>query len=183
VPEQKVSGANADYEDLMDDHPGEPYEYAGDIHSHASMGASHSGVDDADELGRLPGWHITIGHLDRPKGDRSYSCRVVFGGFTDEKLKLDKVFTDMPDETSQEYPYSHDRDWMNKVSQGSRSSMTVIGKNTSSAYGGSWSHGSSGYQPREKKPYSAFEGIGFRFDDKPNVEYIEAFLESIGSEK
>jgi hypothetical protein len=56
------------------DFPG--YIYVGDIHSHASMSAFHSGVDDKDDG---DGIHITVGDLDEiiKKGTVSISCSFV----------------------------------------------------------------------------------------------------------
>ena len=49
----------------------------GTIHSHASIGAFHSGTDDRDEFSS-DGLHLTVGNLDKPC--RSYSARWIFCG-------------------------------------------------------------------------------------------------------
>lgn len=61
-PSQQVSAASVTYNasERFDN-----FQLVGTIHSHASMGAFHSGVDDADER-HFDGLHITIGRLDQP---------------------------------------------------------------------------------------------------------------------
>lgn len=50
------------------------FQLVGTIHSHASMQAFHSGIDDADER-HFDGLHITVGRLDQPYF--TVSCSVV----------------------------------------------------------------------------------------------------------
>jgi PRTRC genetic system protein A len=77
VPDQEVRGAHVSYDLARLPDPPEGFSRFGSVHSHASMGAFHSGTDDADEL-TFDGLHITIGHLDQPV--RSYSARWVIAG-------------------------------------------------------------------------------------------------------
>lgn len=183
VPEQEVSGAAAEYKNLQDGFPGEPYEYAGDIHSHASMPAGHSGVDDSDELNRLPGWHITIGNLD--SSTHSYSCRIVFGIFTDGNIPLNKAF-DMPLDKEE-----HPEDWINKVKPKSyafssskfRGTEWANWDNDGEDWGERWGYGSyrspSSYFPKKKEKVQVPDLIGMRFDSQKDGEYITAVLEKV----
>ena len=74
IPHQKVTGASLDYIKPL---PIEGYIKLCTIHSHASMGAFHSGTDDTDEE-HFDGLHITIGNLDEE--DFSISASVVVNG-------------------------------------------------------------------------------------------------------
>ena len=60
APFQKVSGASLDYTKPV---PPEGWNMIGTTHSHNTMSAFHSGVDDADEK-YFDGLHITIGNVD-----------------------------------------------------------------------------------------------------------------------
>jgi PRTRC genetic system protein A len=60
IPKQEVSGASLDYDVSKEDF--EHKHLVGTIHSHASMSAFHSGVDDNDEE-HFDGIHMTIGKL------------------------------------------------------------------------------------------------------------------------
>lgn len=73
--DQEVSGASAHYQKEGLSHTG--YLLVGTIHSHANFGASHSGVDDDDEL-NFDGVHITIGNVADTY--QSISCSVVVNG-------------------------------------------------------------------------------------------------------
>ena len=101
VPQQTVSGASVEYDIAkgatyvvednlevgLDNLPGEGWCQVGSIHSHASMSAFHSGVDDKDEFG-FDGIHITIGGFNKPIHE--YACRVMFGK-KDFKKSLEDV--------------------------------------------------------------------------------------------
>lgn len=72
VPRQSVRGLRVTY-NLGTVPPGpDGFELFGTIHSHADIGAFHSGTDDRDEI-HFDGLHITVGNLDKPS--RSYACR------------------------------------------------------------------------------------------------------------
>lgn len=60
VPKQKVSSGHVKY---LNNVQYDGYNRIGTIHSHASMGAFHSGIDDIDE-NDWDGLHFTIGNLD-----------------------------------------------------------------------------------------------------------------------
>ena len=101
VPQQTVSAAAVSYdiakgvtyviEDNLDAGvdklPEGEWSQVGSIHSHASMSAFHSGVDDKDEFG-FDGIHITIGGFNKPVHE--YACRVMFGK-KDFKKNLEEV--------------------------------------------------------------------------------------------
>lgn len=101
VPQQIVSAAAVSYdiekgatyvvednlETGLDKLPEGEWNQVGSIHSHASMSAFHSGVDDKDEFG-FDGIHITIGGFD--KHTHEYACRMMFGK-KDFKKTLEEV--------------------------------------------------------------------------------------------
>lgn len=101
VPHQTVSGASVAYDIAkgatyvvednlevgLDNLPEGEWSQVGSIHSHASMSAFHSGVDDKDEFG-FDGIHITIGGFNKPVHE--YACRVMFGK-KDFKKSLEEV--------------------------------------------------------------------------------------------
>ena len=62
IPQQSVSAAHVHY-DMSERIPG--YSCVGTMHSHGSLPARHSSVDDADEAD-FDGVHIIIGDLDQP---------------------------------------------------------------------------------------------------------------------
>lgn len=72
---QEVSQASASYVKEGLSHTG--YLLTGTIHSHANFGASHSGVDNNDEL-NFDGVHITIGNVNDTY--QSISCSIVVNG-------------------------------------------------------------------------------------------------------
>ena len=63
VPEQEVTAAGLDYKT---DKTIQNHILVGTVHSHASMSAFHSGIDDRDER-RFDGLHITIGKVNDPE--------------------------------------------------------------------------------------------------------------------
>lgn len=92
VPQQTVNGSHVDYDErkgatyILEDNLEEGLDSLpegeegwvkiGTIHSHASMGAFHSGTDDKDEFG-FDGIHITIGSFNSER--HTYACRVMYG--------------------------------------------------------------------------------------------------------
>lgn len=74
-PSQKVSGASLDYNRSITI---ENYTMIGDIHSHGSMSAFHSGTDDDDERS-FDGLHITIGNAN--SDEVSISGSIVANGY------------------------------------------------------------------------------------------------------
>jgi len=72
-PTQTAIGASAKYEEAP---KLESWQVVGTIHSHGSMSAFHSGVDDADEK-NFDGVHITVGRCDSVP---EYSCSLVVQG-------------------------------------------------------------------------------------------------------
>ena len=74
-PMQKVAGASCDYDKGITI---EGMTMIGTIHSHASMSAFHSGVDDKDEE-HFDGLHITLGDLD--EAYPSISASIVANGY------------------------------------------------------------------------------------------------------
>ena len=78
APKQKVStsGLHVKYEQDTVKIP-QGFSIFGTIHSHASIGAFHSGTDDKDEY-CTDGLHITVGNVDKP--ERSYAARWMICG-------------------------------------------------------------------------------------------------------
>lgn len=89
VPKQKVSGASvkADLTKNIDIITGEEYDqfppfgwaHAGSSHSHNTMGAFFSSVDDKSEL-NVPGMHIVVGHIDHKKQTYEWAASIVLQG-------------------------------------------------------------------------------------------------------
>lgn len=86
VPKQVVSGVSVKSElnQCIDIETGEKYEqfpppgwvHAGSSHSHNTMDAFFSSVDDKSEL-TVPGLHIVIGNIDHAKMEYSYRASIV----------------------------------------------------------------------------------------------------------
>ena len=76
VPHQKVGPGSLDYI-RTEVFPG--FTNVSTIHSHSSMSAFHSGIDDRDEED-VDGLHITVGHLNWDNGRFDLSTSVVFNG-------------------------------------------------------------------------------------------------------
>lgn len=74
-PHQKVTAASLDYNRGI---TLEGWTMIGDIHSHGSMSAFHSGTDDDDEK-TFDGLHITLGHMK--DDDISISASIVSNGY------------------------------------------------------------------------------------------------------
>lgn len=85
VPKQENSGGSSSYKtdtmkfvdgETVTDRISPDFKLAGSIHSHASMGAFHSGTDDKDEV-NFDGLHITIGNIPT---EVSYAVRWMLSG-------------------------------------------------------------------------------------------------------
>jgi hypothetical protein len=103
IPKQKVRGLHVSYEPLSVTPP-DGYELFGTIHSHAGVGAFHSGTDDNDEY-HMDGLHITIGNVDLPSC--SYAARWMLSGVA-HPTTLQEVVV-LPD------PMSVDAGWISKI--------------------------------------------------------------------
>ncbi|MCK9279151.1 MAG: hypothetical protein M0P71_00785 [Melioribacteraceae bacterium] len=113
VPEQTISAASVSYTsakkslyyfngEFVESLPAGDWKQLGSIHSHAAMGAFHSGVDDKDEY-NFDGIHITIGSFNA--NQRTYSCRYMFGDAVLPNRKMSDVIAGWVEETSGElYP-------------------------------------------------------------------------------
>ena len=107
VPDQKVSGAAVSYNiEKITVEAG--WHLFGSVHSHARMGAFHSGTDDKDEA-KFDGLHITVGHLDDPPGKRDYAARWSLAGVM-VKVELADV-VDLPRAQDVEC----DKAWLDRV--------------------------------------------------------------------
>jgi len=86
VPKQVVTGAHveADLRKSVDIETGEEYDmfpplgwiHAGSSHSHNTMPAFYSSIDDASELS-VPGLHIVVGAIDHKKMEYEYVASIV----------------------------------------------------------------------------------------------------------
>ena len=147
VPQQTVSGASVAYdiakgatyviEDNLevgvDNLPEGEWSQVGSIHSHASMSAFHSGIDDKDEFG-FDGIHITIGGFNKPIHE--YACRVMFGK-KDFKKNLEEV-VDCPTISGR-----RPGDLLARVAEPETKYAPTIYGYGSGTYGRTWSGGSS----------------------------------------
>lgn len=77
--EQTVTGASVAYGEMPD--PPEGYTVIGTMHSHGSMGASHSGTDHNDQS-ELDGIHITVGKLDSNSPDFDIKLYILGTAYT-----------------------------------------------------------------------------------------------------
>lgn len=104
VPRQVVSGVSvkAELKFNIDIITGEKYEqfpppgwvHAGSSHSHNTMDAFYSSVDDKSEL-TVPGVHIVVGNIDHEKMQYSYKASIVLQKLRKE-VDLDKVVDATP---------------------------------------------------------------------------------------
>lgn len=148
VPDQKVSGGGVDYDEgrglkiineagqILDEVP-EGFTKLGSIHSHASMGAFHSGTDDGDEF-NFDGLHITIGSFNSTSP--SYSCRWIISG-KEAKVEI----KDVVEINGAVFP----EEILGMVSKNNAVGVTRVGGGTVIEYGG-------GYQGR------GYQGGGYQ---------------------
>jgi len=105
IPHQKVTGAGINYLRTVS-YPG--YTKVCTIHSHSSMSAFHSGVDDKDEED-TDGLHITVGHLNWEDWAFDLSVSVVFNG---KRFMVDaEDYIDGLSNIEHEDNYSHIGGW------------------------------------------------------------------------
>jgi len=115
APTQENSGGGSDYkiDDKTKEHIPEGFKLMGSIHSHAGMGAFHSGTDDNDEF-NFDGLHITLGNFN---SNVSNSCRYIFGGEA-IKVELGDVLDEVPEQENK-FP-----EWWSK--QASKKTYTAV---------------------------------------------------------
>lgn len=107
-PHQEVSGGGADYTKGI---VIENYDMIGTIHSHASMSAFHSGIDDADEK-NFDGLHITFG--DMRDDDISVSASIVANGLrviVDPRSYINQIEMTVDVNEEEKVPYSRSWKW------------------------------------------------------------------------
>lgn len=169
IPEQQVSAGGVSYEAQPQIEDG--FVYMGDIHSHAGMGASHSGVDDADEFKDVQrnGIHITIGNLDRPFMEQSWSCRIIIGPVRREKIPLTEVVAFGAEQT---FP----AEWMQAVN---KKTLTVTTSQTTP-----WEHYHRPFGNVSQSVLAETPSlVGMTFDTNGEKEWIEAWLETLEEEE
>ena len=83
IPEQYVSHTSVNHK-LDAGAVRAPYQTVGTIHSHCDFGAFHSGTDTHD-MGKMPGLHITIGHVDRDDPEFVFALAVSNAVFAVER--------------------------------------------------------------------------------------------------
>jgi PRTRC genetic system protein A len=125
IPNQQVSGGAVSYQNLKTI---PNYQLIGTIHSHGSMSAWHSYVDDRDEQ-HFDGLHITVGHIDQPMFDISSS--IVINGkrfIVDAGEYIDGIIRkSLPTPTNAEKKYKYQIDsslthpynkkWLRKINK------------------------------------------------------------------
>jgi len=115
VPEQEVTGAHVDYKrnfEYAQDMMKKGYFEVGTIHSHAGMGAFHSGVDDNDEM-TFDGLHMTMGNFNLPQ--QTFEQRLIVSG---NITKLDFYqMVSMDRMLSKFYTIDTPEEWLNKVTK------------------------------------------------------------------
>jgi len=122
IPNQNVSHGSAIYENRKTI---ENYQLIGTIHSHGSMSAFHSSVDDNDER-NFDGLHITVGRVDEFNLD--ISCSIVVNGkrFIVSPLNYIEGITIVPSsmqlESACRYQlnvplYQYNKKWLRKVNK------------------------------------------------------------------
>lgn len=85
VPEQKVSGGSVEHKG--DSRPTDKLIHVADIHSHGSMSAFFSGVDDTDERDQGVRIFGVIGNVNTPKPSLKWRMGNGNGTFTDMKME------------------------------------------------------------------------------------------------
>jgi PRTRC genetic system protein A len=122
IPNQQVSGASANYENLRTI---ENYQLIGTIHSHGSMSAWHSTTDDRDEK-HFDGLHITVGRVDEVHLDISSSIVINGKRFIVNSLNYINGITIVPSPRKEDkncryqldgplYPYN--KKWLRKINK------------------------------------------------------------------
>jgi hypothetical protein len=126
IPEQKVGNMALPHYEIGKNPEG--MIKVGDIHSHGSGSAFHSGVDDTDEQ-HDDGIHITIGNVDLAA---SLSCSIVCDGERN-KVKTERLIQGVEAEA---FP----ADWMKKV----KKAAAPVYKNPVGGYQAPYRRGSIG---------------------------------------
>jgi len=107
-PHQKVSAAGAEYNKGM---TVTGWDMIGTIHSHASMSAFHSGIDDKDEES-FDGLHITFGNMR--DDDISISASIVANGFrviVDPRDYINQLEMTVDIDEDEKIPYAKTWKW------------------------------------------------------------------------
>jgi PRTRC genetic system protein A len=86
IPEQHVSHTSVNHR-LEAGAIKHGYQAIGTIHSHCDFNAFHSGTDKHD-MGKMPGLHITIGHVNTDHPDFDFALSVHDSAFT---IKYDQI--------------------------------------------------------------------------------------------
>lgn len=92
APEQYVSMTSVNHKLDRDKLPA-GFTPVGTIHSHCNFSAFHSGTDTAD-MAKMPGLHITIGHVDRDDPEMVFALSIGEQAFNVERASIvDEVIT------------------------------------------------------------------------------------------
>jgi hypothetical protein len=139
IPKQEVGGGtvhavmsklvNIESGDVIESWPPEGEFDAGSSHSHNTMSAFFSGIDDASELGS-PGFHAVVGSIDRKEKSYEVTASIVL----DKKRYIIEPYDTIIDGSSG--PEYLDVTFHPNV-------LTVVSKYQYSGYGGSSWHGGS----------------------------------------
>ena len=161
IPKQRISGASVSYaqDELREKFPSNRYIEVISAHSHNTMGAFFSGVDDADEKGDM--LYMVMGQLD--KAVPAYKIRANVAGKECCILDLEEIFDVTEDEWTMLSPgwqNYHDPVWM---------TMLNVSANYQSAHHQSYTNhfSGSGNKPSLTRKYIpnsyTFEN-GYSFD-------------------
>jgi hypothetical protein len=107
-PKQEVSGGGADYNKAI---VIDGWDMIGTIHSHASMSAFHSGIDDKDEES-FDGLHITFGNMR--DDDISVSASIVANGYrviVDPREYINQMVLTVDVDEEEKIPYAKTWKW------------------------------------------------------------------------
>jgi hypothetical protein len=181
VPKQDVSGGGVDYEEQCP--PFEGFEYIGDIHSHGSMGASHSATDDKDEFRDKfrAGLHITLGSFASTDARPSWSARYIWGPCRMEKQREEDIV---------DYGYDVEvpDDWMNQVEKKefkSTHTRYTGGKTVNTVHGTTPGNlHRTGFHTNSGVKKQGPELMGMEFADDGNRSWLVATMEdAMGKEE
>jgi hypothetical protein len=192
VPRQVVDGARveADLRECIDISTGEEYTmfpplgwlHAGTSHSHNTMGAFFSSVDDASEL-TVPGLHIVVGEIDHKKMEYSHIASIVH---QKQRREVD-VFDVVDVEPLADCPF-HDKVLTYiKVVMDTNRKLWKRGRYTTPSYGpdSTSSYGPGSSWPWSKPDIPAVEDESgklngfYRFLDRTNSDLFDNLSEDV----
>lgn len=113
IPEQYVTSVSVNHK-LDAGQPGKGYQAIGTIHSHCDFSAFHSGTDTHD-MGKMPGLHITLGHVDREEPEIAIAMSIADRRF--DPIEYDTIIDKEKKVNRHGYNTAPDQ-WLRFVKQG-----------------------------------------------------------------